>query len=42
MMGMTCMTIGIVTEVGIFSFLEQRDRIERGMTLVLAGRSAPC
>ena len=42
MMGTTCMTIGIVAEVGIFSFLEQRDCIERGMTLALAGRSAPC
>jgi CzcA family heavy metal efflux pump len=32
MMGMT-MIIGIVTEVGIFYFSEQQDRVQRGMTL---------
>jgi CzcA family heavy metal efflux pump len=41
MMGMT-MIIGIVTEVGIFYFSEQQDRLQRGMTrarsMVAAGQ----
>jgi len=36
------MTIGIVTEAGIFCFLDRQHRMKRGMTLALAERSAPC